>query len=43
MAEADNWSRLSKGESLGAAEEKISFGITANLREQSSRVFLILA
>ena len=43
MAEAETWSRLSKERSRGAAEEKISSGITASLREQSARVFLILA
>jgi hypothetical protein len=43
MAEAENWSRLSKEESRGAAEEKISSGITASLREKSARVFLMLA
>ena len=43
MAEAENWSRLSKEESCGAAEEKISSGITASLREKSARVFLMLA
>jgi hypothetical protein len=39
MAEAENWSRLSKERSRDAAEEKISSGITASLREQSARVF----
>ena len=43
MAEAETWSRLSKERSRSAAEEKISSGITANLREQSARVFSILA
>ena len=43
MAEAENWSRLSKERSRDAAEEKISSGITVSLREQSARVFLILA
>lgn len=42
MAEAENWSRLSKERNRGAAEEEISSGITASLREQSARVFLIL-
>jgi hypothetical protein len=39
MAEAENWSRLSKEGSRGAAEEKISSGIAASLREQSDRIF----
>lgn len=43
MAEAENWSRLSKERNPGAAEEKIASGITASLREQSARVFSILA
>ena len=44
MAEAETWSRLSKERSRGAAaEEKISSGITASLREQSARVFVIVA
>ena len=43
MAEAENWSRLSKERSHGGAEEKVSSGVTASLREQSARVFLILA
>ena len=43
MAEAESWSRLSKEGSGDAAEEKISSGLTATLREQSARVFLILA
>ena len=43
MAEAENWSRLSKERSRGAVEEKISSGITMSLREQSARFFLILA
>jgi hypothetical protein len=43
MAEAENWSRLSKERSRGTAEENISSGITASLREQSARIFLILA
>jgi len=38
MAEAENWSRLSKKKSRGGAEEKIDSGITASLREQSVRV-----
>ena len=37
MAEAENWSRLSK-EERGAVEEEISSG-TMSLREQSDRVF----
>ena len=43
MAEAETWSRLSKERSRGAVEEKISSGITMSLREQSARVFVILA
>ena len=43
MAEAESWSRLSKERDRSAAEEKISSGLTASLREQSARVFLILA
>jgi hypothetical protein len=43
MAEAETWSRLSKERNRSAAEEKIRSGITANLREQSARVFSILA
>ena len=43
MAEAENWSRLSKERSRGAVEENISSGITMSLREQSARFFLILA
>ena len=43
MAEAENWSRLSKERNRGAADEKISSGIAASLRERSARVFSILA
>ena len=43
MAEAENWSRLSKERSRGAAEEKIGSGITASWREKSARFLLILA
>jgi hypothetical protein len=43
MAEAENWSRLSKEGSRGAAEEKINYGVAASLREQSDRIFLVLA
>ena len=44
MAEAETWSRLSKErEPRRRRREKISSGITASLREQSARVFLILA
>jgi hypothetical protein len=43
MAEAENWSRLSKERSRGAVEEKISSGITVSLREAVGSVFLILA
>ena len=39
MAEAENWSRLSRERSRGAAEEKINSGITASLREKSDRIF----
>ncbi len=39
MAEAENWSRLSREGSRSAAEEKISSGIAASLREQSDRIF----
>ena len=39
MAEAESWSRLSKGKSRGAAEEKINSGIPASLREKSARLF----
>ena len=42
MAEAENWSRLSK-EKCGAAEEKINSGVTVSLREKSARFFSILA
>ena len=42
IAEAENWSRLSK-ERNRDAEEKIGSGITASLRGQSARIFLILA
>jgi hypothetical protein len=43
MAEAESWSRLSREVSRGATEAKTSPGITASLREQSARAFLILA
>ena len=43
MAEAENWSRLSKERSRGAAEEKINSGFTASWREKSARFLLILA
>jgi hypothetical protein len=39
MAEAENWSRLSKRGSRSAVQEKISSGIAANLWEQSDRTF----
>jgi hypothetical protein len=39
MAEAENWSRLSKERGRGAVEEKISSGITMSLQEQSARAF----
>ena len=43
MAEAENWSRLSKGRGRGAAEEEISSGITASLREKLAPRFLVRA
>ena len=39
MAEAENWSRLSKEGSRSAAEEKISSVVAASLREQPDRAF----
>ena len=39
MAEAENWSRLSKERGRGAVDEKISSGITMRLQEQSARAF----
>jgi len=39
MAEAENWTRLSREKSRSAAEEKTSSGIAASLREQSDRTF----
>lgn len=43
MAEAESWSRLSKEGSRGATEEKISSGVAASVREQSDRIFLVVA
>ena len=43
MAEAENWSRLSKERSRGAAEEEIDSGITVSWREKSARFLSILA
>ena len=43
MAEAENWSRLSKERSRGAAEDNIGSGITASWREKSSRFLSVLA
>jgi hypothetical protein len=42
IAEAENWSRLSK-ERSGAAEENIGSGITASWREKSGRFLSVLA
>ena len=39
MAEAENWSRLSKEKRRGDAEERISSDVAARLREQSVRIF----
>ncbi len=43
MAEAENWSRLSKEKVHGEDSVKIDSGILARLRVQSSRFLLILA
>ena len=43
MAEAENWSRLSKENRGGEDDVKIGSGIAARLREQSSRFLFILA
>lgn len=43
MAEAENWSRLSKRKGAGAAEAKDDSDLAASLREQPPRVFSILA
>jgi hypothetical protein len=43
MAEAENWSRLSKERSRGVVEEKIDSGIAANWREKSARFLSMLA
>ena len=42
MAEAENWARLSKENLHGADSVKTVSGIFARLREQSSRLLLIL-
>ncbi len=39
MAEAENWSRLSKEERRGCAEEKINSDGATGLRERSVRLF----
>jgi hypothetical protein len=43
LAEAENWSRLSKARSRSAAEENIGTGITASWREKSGRLLSVLA
>jgi hypothetical protein len=43
IAEAENWSRLSKERSRGAAEENIGSGIMASWREKSGRFLSVLA
>ncbi len=43
MAEAENWSRLSKEKVHGEDSVKIDSGILARLRVQSSRFLFILA
>ena len=43
MAEAENWSRLSKEKSRGENSVGIDSGILARLRAQSTRVLFILA
>ena len=43
MAEAENWSRLSKEKPHGDDGAKIEPGILARLRVQSTRLLLILA
>jgi hypothetical protein len=39
MAEAENWTRLSKEKRRGSTEDKVSSDIAASLREQSVRFF----
>jgi hypothetical protein len=43
MAEAENWSRLSRGKPHGEDSVEIDFGILARLRAQSIRFLFILA
>jgi len=43
MAEAENWSRLSKEAPRGEGGAEIDFGVVARLREQSSRFLFLLA
>jgi hypothetical protein len=43
IAEAENWSRLSKERSRSAAEENIGSGITASWWEKSDRLLSVLA
>jgi hypothetical protein len=43
MAEAENWSRLSKEKSHGEESARIDSGIPARLRGQSGRFLLFLA
>ena len=43
MAEAENWSRLSKEQLHGEDSVKIDSGILARLRVQSTKFLLILA
>ena len=39
MAEAENWTRLSKEKRRGGTEEKVRSDVAASLREQSVRFF----
>jgi hypothetical protein len=43
MAEAENWSRLSKQQLHGEESVKIDSGISARVRVQSTKFLLILA
>jgi hypothetical protein len=43
MAEAENWSRLSKEKYHGESGEEIDPGVLARLRAQSTRLLFILA
>jgi hypothetical protein len=43
MAEAENWSRLSKEQRHGEDNAKIDAGILVRLRVQSTKLLLILA